>query len=908
MAATRQDPGRILRRLRLFPIAITLLVSPHALTGQAVSGEIVGRVEDGTGLAVVGVQVSVLALSTTTQRSTTTATSGRFRLSDLAVGTYDVRFERIGMRSLTVTGVVVCLGRTTPMGAVTLDLEAVELPGMVIEAAPILVDPSSSELSEDLQSVEYEGLPIGRDYETVIEILPQVNRSYLGDPVNVAGSTGLENAYFIEGVNVTDVYRGRTGTDLPHNFVEAVEVKKAAYQAEYGQAMGGLVNVVTRSGTPRFEWAAFAYLSGSSLSADAKPIPGTLSQRSFSDVDVGFSASGPLARDRLGYFLAYNPRLVRRELALPGLAPEESTFTQHRFAGKLDWRVSDRSDLYLSIFGDPTTERRVSPAPGVTLLNADPVLTHAREGGINASLRWVARIARGLRVEASLGHHTRSEDAHGATALGRSEPSFIDRSNLPAILLSGGNGTDQAIKSGRSSLKGSLSIERGGHDVKVGLEWQRSRLDVRNDENPGQVALLDDSVYRSSIFVQDFGVENRVLSAYVQDSWSVSERLHLNLGVRWDGQTLLDQDGAVGQSILDQFQPRLGMVFMAGNDGRSKIFAHMGRFYQQLALFWSTIGLAGFDQRQVFTSADPRGADVPVDSTLVISDPEDIRGGTEDLRGEHHDELVVGFEAQVSDRAVLGVRGIRRELRQSVTAAFRPDRDFAGGNPGRAELDHLPKSRRTYSAVEITLGARGPRFSGLMSYVYSESRGNYPGLFVAEAGGLRGGSFGPNNSQLTYFPAQAVNAEGPLPNDRPHVFKLSGSYEVTGQLLAGIIFQVGSGTPLSELGRVTAGFNAPLFLTSRGSEGRTPTTWDLSFRFAYRIPVVGGRLVLDLLNLGNPQAVVNIDQRRFNGARGSPFDSYDDLVANQRGERPGFGTPIAFQPPFQIRLGFEVGR
>jgi hypothetical protein len=517
-------------------------------------------------------------------------------------------------------------------------------------------------------------------------------------------------------------------------------------------------------------------------------------------------------------------------------------------------------------------------------------------------------VGAGLRFDAVLSRHSRNEDARGATELARTQPSFIDRTDLPTILLSGGNGTDQAIGSARSSLRGSASFDTGGHALKAGFEVQINHLDVRNTENPGQIARLEDSLYRTSIFVQDFTVEDRLLSLYLQDGWSVSESLRLNLGLRWDGQELLDQDGDVGQSIADQFQPRLGLVFLPGTDGRTKVFAHAGRFYQQLALLWSTIGLAGFDQRQVFSTTDPREPGAQSDSTLVLSDPSTVRGGTKGLRGEHHDEFILGFERQFADRAVFGLRGVHRVLRESITAAFRPDREFSGGNPGRAELDHLPPSRREYSALEVTLQAGGSRGSALASYVLSTSRGNYPGLFVAEAGGLRGGSFGPNNNQLTYFPAQAVNAEGPLPNDRRHVFKVSGTVALTGRILAGIVLGLQTGTPLSELGRVTGGFNAPLFLSPRGNEGRTPTTWDLNLRLAYRVPTVGGRLILDLLNLGNPQAIVNVDQRRFNGSRGSPFESYEELVANQRGERPGFGAPVAYQPPFQLRLGFELAR
>ncbi|MFV2007980.1 MAG: TonB-dependent receptor domain-containing protein [Longimicrobiales bacterium] len=883
-----------------------IFVIPSLLAGQQVSGHLFGRVTDARSLPVTDVRVSVDGPDLPGVRSARTDSRGAFRISGLPVGTYRVHFQRLGYRALILTDVTVRLGKTTSLNPIHMDVEAVELAPLVVRGRASLIDPTSTAISTDLLASAFEHLPTERDYKSIIQLLPQANESFLGDPVNVAGSTGLENMYYIEGVNVTDVYRGRTGTDLPYNFVKAIEVKQAGYQAEYGQALGGLVNVVTRSGTPEFQWSTVGFFSGSGISRDAKPIPNVLSRSSFTDFDLGLSASGPLIDSALTFFAAYNPRFVTEDVALQGLGLETATITKHMFAGKLDWRPSDRTDLALSIFGDPTTERRVSPAPGVRLTNPDPILSSRREGGTNLALRWTTRLSDRLHLEGSLGRHSRSEDAEGATELGRAQPSFIDRTNLPAIILSGGNGTDQRISSARTSAKASASLWAGDHALKAGFEFQRNSLDVRNDENPGQIARLSESVYRSSIFIQDFTTRNRVLSLFIQDGWSVTDRLRLNLGVRWDGQYLIDQNGDVGQSITDQFQPRVGFAFLPDGEGRSKVFGHVGRFYQQLALFWSTIGLAGFDQRQEFSSVDPRQFPGRVDSTLVISDPDVIRGGTDNLRGEYQDELVLGYERQFGDQVVIGVRGIRRDLKESITAAFRPDRVFAGGNPGRGDLSHLPASERKYWALDLTLRVAGSRLKGSASYVLSRNRGNYPGLFVAEAGGLRGGSMGPNNSQLTYFPAQPVNGDGPLPNDRPHVFKLSSSFAATGDLNVGVFFVARSGTPLSELGRVTGGFNAPLFLSQRGSEGRTPATWDLNFRIGYAVPAVGGRLVVDLLHIGNTQSVVNVDQRRFNGARGSPFASYDVLVANQVGERAGFGTPIRFQPPFQLRLGFEV--
>lgn len=889
----------------LLCVALSL---PSPATGQQVSGHLVGWITDAQSIPVADVRVVVRGPGMPGARSATTDSRGAFRAPGLPVGDYSVYFERIGYRPLTVTGITVRLGKTASIGRIELEVEAVELAPLVVRGRASLIDPTSTEISTDLLASAFGDLPTERDYKSIIQLLPEANESFLGDGVNVAGSTGLENMYYIEGVNVTDVYRGRTGTDLPYNFVKAIEVKRAGYQAEYGQALGGLVNVVTRSGTPEFQWSAVGFFSGSDVSADAAPIPSVLARESFTDFDLGISASGPLVRDRLTFFTAYNPRFTSEDLLLPGLGLEEATVNQHMFAGKLDWRLSDRTDIVASVFGDPTTERRVSPAPGVTLANADPILSSHREGGTNFTLRWTTRLSDRLQLEGSLGRHSRSEDAEGATEVGRAQPSFIDRTNLPTIVLAGGNGTDQQVASARTSAKTAVSLWAGDHAVRAGLEFQTSALDVRNHENPGQVARLAESVYRSSIFIQDFTTSNRVASAYLQDGWSLSNRIQLNLGLRWDGQYLIDQNGEVGQSITDQLQPRIGFAFRPDQAGRSKIFAHVGRFYQQLALLWATIGLAGFDQRQLFSSVDPRTSPGRVDSTLVISDPDVIRGGTEGLRGEHHDEFVLGYERQVGEHTVIGVQGIHRALRESITGAFGPDREFAGGNPGRGGLSHLPASDRKYWALDVSLRTAGPRLTAFASYVLSRTRGNYPGLFVAEAGGLRGGSLGPNNNQLTYFPAQPVNSHGPLPNDRPHVFKLSSSFAVTGDLNVGASFVAQSGIPLSELGRVTGGFNAPLFLSPRGSEGRTPSTWDFSLRIAYGVPNVGGRLVLDLLHVGNTQSIVNVDQRRFNGARGSPFDSYENLVSNQRGERPGFGTPIGFQPPFQLRLGFEVSR
>jgi hypothetical protein len=475
------------------------------------------------------------------------------------------------------------------------------------------------------------------------------------------------------------------------------------------------------------------------------------------------------------------------------------------------------------------------------------------------------------------------------------------------VLLSGGHRADRELSSARTSAKAKIGLTAERHTIEAGLQYQSTRLDAARVEDPGQIVRTGDALYEASFFNQDFTIRSRVVSLFVQDVWTVTDRLRLLPGIRWDGQYLTEQNGSLGQSIGDQFQPRFGFTYVVGGEGRGKVFGHLGRFYQQLNLFWSALGLTGSDQRQAFFGEDPRAFPVDPDSVRVFADPSQIRGGVEDLEGEHHDEIVLGYEQAIGRAFTLGVRGIHRRLRASVTTAFTPEGELTGGNPGRGALSHLPDSKRTYMALELSLSHRGPRLSGQASYVLSRNYGNYPGLFAADAGGLRGGSLGPNNNQLTYFPVQQVNSEGLLHNDRTHVFKLFGAYRLPFGLTTGTSFTAHSGVPLSEFGRVPSGFNTPLFLEPRGSEGRSPAVWNLDIRLSYELPSrLPGRIVLDMLHLGNPREAVRFDQRRFNNARGSPFDSFEQLAANQVGERPSFGTPVAFQPPFTLRLGLEA--
>lgn len=268
------------------------------------------------------------------------------------------------------------------------------------------------------------------------------------------------------------------------------------------------------------------------------------------------------------------------------------------------------------------------------------------------------------------------------------------------------------------------------------------------------------------------------------------------------------------------------------------------------------------------------------------------------LKGQSYSELTLGYERQVGGNLKLGLRGVYRTLINAVEDGFSwMIDDFTYGNPGKYTLYMYAPAVRDYRAVELTAErAFGRNLRLVGSYVWSRVEGNYGGLFNAEYE-----TRSPMNEAFDEV-GLLENAYGVLPQDRTHVLKLATSYVFDFGLALGGRFLWATGTPLSVLG----GSSTPpyySFLSERGSEGRTPNLWDLDLRVSYELgrgPSGGGRarLILDLLNVGNPRAPVDYDQLRFLTL---------DEDGNQTDPNPAYDEPTRYQPPMTLRLGLELG-
>ena len=800
---------------------------------------------------------------------------------------------------MTIHDVRIRVGATTGLGTIQLQSEAVSIPEVTVVSSPPMIDPVSTTTGGSLLPSEFESLPVQRTYDKIIALLPQANESYLGDGVNVAGATGMENKYFIDGVDVSDPYRGLTGASLPYNVIREIEVRTGAYEAEYRSTLGGIVNVVTYSGGNEFSGRVYGYftnndLSGTPRGATLEPATGEYSQ-----YDIGVSFGGPLLRDRLWFFLAYNPVFTSEDVEIPGLGSYPDRSTSHVVAGKLTWRVADRHSLMLSLSGDPTKRDAVGQSFGefgtpAKFLNPDPYLGKATLGGLGVRLRGTHIISDATLLETTLSWMGRNDQYMPQTDVGENEPLFI---NMPTGTWSGGYPmrVDNRSSVAGGGVRGTVQLP--DHLLKAGVEYYDTKLDAYFSVS--MIQQFSPFAYTTINYSSEGVLHNRVPSAFAQDSWDVTPWLTLNAGIRWDGQFIVGSDGRVAQRILGQWQPRLGAVFRPELGATDKVTASYGRFYQDLLMYASTLyHIAGATQQVIGYNHDPRTD--PSGGRPIVNVVSTIQPEIEGMRGQGYDEFTLGYEREVVSGFVGGVRGVYRTLLDAIEDAEAPtgSGELILGNPGRTPLSSYPRPERTYAGLEFTL-RRTPEANPwfLFSYVLSRAAGNYPGLFNSDFEVRL-----PNANKSFDYVENLVNANGRLPNDRTHVFKLSASYRFDFNLSAGVFLLWESGTPLNEFGGSSAGGFNYNFLRKRGTNGQAPSLWDVNIRLTYDLPAMFTsalrmRLIADAVHVGSSRTEVGYDQIHYFKV---------DANGNQVSPNPFYMQPVKFQPPMSFRLGLEV--
>jgi hypothetical protein len=880
-----------------YGFALMSLLGGATAHPQETTGTLEGRAIDVAGRPDGDVVVTVSGPSLQGSRDVSTSEDGSFVVLVLPVGVYSLRLTSPAGTEQTVGGVRVQLGQTTSLGDVQVAGPVRWREEVAVSGRAPLIDPASSFQGANLLAQDYAALPVDRDYRSLLTLLPQANQSFLGDAVNLAGSTGLENRYFVDGIDMTDPNRNVTASALPYNFVEEVQVRTGGYQAEHRSSLGGVVNVVTYSGGNDVHGQFFGFFANNSFTASRRLGALEPAKGDFARFDVGLGLGGPILRDRLWYYGAYSPAFEHQEIEVPGQGFFPDRSTTHRFSGKLTWRATPRHTLTFTTIGDPTRRDGVgtywsgSYTPAAALANPDPYLIGIRTGGVGFLVEGQHLLGHSLLIKSALSRMSREDVYAPATPRGRAETLFID---TETGLWSGGAQDDVDSQSVVTTAGATATWLQGAHLAKAGLEYRDNRWDF--DIAQHFVQRYSDAAYFEFVGAFRGRVRNRVLSAFLQDSWRLTPRLRLNAGLRWDGQYIVSSEGKVAQTILDEWQPRVGVTWQPGEEATQKVTASFGRFYQELPTyplyFYYNAG-----NRLDFTSYDH---DPRVDATggETMSLPSTIQAEIHGMEGQCFDELALAYERRLGKSAKLALGGVHRSLRQGLEDGQDPvTGEWQFGNPGREKLGAFPRVRRTYDALQATFQRTGKGVAVLASYVLSRARGNYPGLFNSDFDWAL-----PNANGSFDVVETLVNGDGLLPNDRTHVVKLAGHYASPTGLTVGAVGLWETGTPLSEIGGAVAGPPYWTFLYQRGTAGRTPSLWDVNLRLAYAPSFAARdrwrpRLIVDALHLASQRRPVAFDQVHYFNV---------DAGGNQIDPNPTYGLATRFQPPMALRLGLEV--
>jgi outer membrane receptor protein involved in Fe transport len=965
---------------------ILLFAGAGSAFGQETTGTISGRVVDAQQLAVPGVTVSVTGVQGT--KTAVTDADGRYSVPFLTPGKYGVTAELQGFKAAERSGIVVALGQNVDV-PFKLEIGTIAESVQVI-GGPDLIDTRTTTTGANISSELLESVPVGRDIGATLYLAPGVSSSGTAGAANpsIAGGSGLDNQYVIDGVNVTNqgygalgsysIVFGSLGNATPFDFMQEVQVKTGGYEAEFGQSTGGVVNVITKSGTNQVTGSLFGYVRPSSLESDwtqYQSINGSVQTVGARAFDAGAAGGFPIVADKLFVFGAVDPGRDIRTFQAPKGFPLQSLGDVDRvrnnltYSAKATWQPTSAHRIDVSFFGDPSTGDNGPQRTSALLVSDTASFSSIEYGGHNQTIRYNGVLGNNWLLEATF-----------ARALNRivETPSVnawrvTDQTVTPTVT-TGGIGFYEA---GNRSLNNQYAVKStnllGDHQLKYGLEYddvtysqinQRTgptftAPDGRQTATGAQITILSDPAFGKIYRVTraNFNSGRTTLQKYgsffVQDSWKVNDHLTVNPGVRYEHERL---SGTIvnGFTLKNNWAPRIGATYDVVGDDRTKLFGSYGRYYARIPNDLAARALSADDSTSRADYFDARLTQ-PVPNGVLAGDVTNhfvVQGvGADtidaDAKLSYTNEYILGFDREIMRNTSIGLRYTYRNIGRVLedVAAF-PLVAYDLGVPGTDSVEYIltnPSSTtpiapqaaflgakfddpvHKYQAVELTFNRRfADNWSMLASYRWSKLRGNFEGFYRDDNGQSDPGitslyDFPTNDPSYTAIGVPQFGYRGDirflgdrngiLPLDRPHQFKLFGTYAFPMGVGVGVALNFSSGAPLTPLaahpnyangGEIPEGPRGSGIQTIDGFKTRTPFQSEVSLQASYKLNLGGGRnltLLADVFNLFDTHTVLMYDQwTQLTGPAPNPdFGAPITQVLA--------GAPPQFQAPRQVRLG-----
>ncbi|MCR6661446.1 MAG: carboxypeptidase regulatory-like domain-containing protein [Asticcacaulis sp.] len=711
----------------VLPVTAIVLAPTVAQAQDYTSGALIGSVSDSSGAPVAGATVTLTSVGQNQSRTLTSTAAGSFSATGLQPGDYTVVVEAPGYDKYEAT-VSVVISQEVRIDAALNTTGATQT--IVVKGKRVRQDftKTTTGLTVDLDTLTSQQ-PIARNLTAVTMLAPTVT---MGNPgfgtgdravASFGGGSVAENAYYIDGLNITNPDTYVSSARVPFDFYKTVEVKTGGYAAEFGRATGGVVNATTKSGTNTFMFAVHGNYQPTTLRNDQLD---TYDYRgkftSVQNNSLSVEAGGPIIKDRLFAYGLYQFNDYADTKA--GLNTNTYTKTKNTdpFLGlKLDGYITPTQHVSLTYFDTTNTDKSSQYAydPATDTIGAYQAGVNEELGGQNWVLNYAGKVTDWFSVSAAVGD-------------------MKDRDNLlPTDLTSyyvrhyAVDGSYNVISTGQpNSAINVVDMERkfwradgdirfdawGHHHVRFGIDHEKNSETKTTDltgGSPVQYRFRDYDTNNDGVADQTLlnviyehlggNVSSEGQAVYIQDSWDVTRNLNLQFGLRDDSFKQYNLSGQQYMDLNGNVAPRLGFAWDPTGEGQWKIFGSFGKnfippamnmgfrgkdlYYQEYfnapAGGWVIDATTGLPQ-SVGTPYVKKNYDAPCPTSNLGSAPGfsgvDVSGNycyvygngeqegansktAEGLKATHVDEVILGTSYRINDLWTVGVTGTLRSTK-----------------------------------------------------------------------------------------------------------------------------------------------------------------------------------------------------------------------------------------------------
>ena len=819
-------------------LGFTALFCASVLNAQTSEATLSGTVKDPSGAPVTGAKVTATNQDTGVSRTIESDNEGRFQFAVLP-GRYSLTAEASGFKKETLTDLSLTVG-------LRLDQNVVLTVGNVQDAVTVTgevppIDTTKGDVSGVVTQAQIDSLPINtRQTLNLALLMPgtsqDASRVFYNNVEIGSGGRFYANGFTVDGVTNTWAEQGEPRENFPEGAIQEFRVNTNQFKAEQGLAMGGMVNMVTKSGTNSFHGEVFEFWRNAALNSDntftqqAITAAGGSGKAPFNRNQFGGDVGGPIVKNKIHFYAAYERTQVDDSFTIyvaPAAAQyysaNEGVFDKPSFDQLFNLRVDDEISNNQRLFARYSQEwnkQTWQGCSGSAESNCYDGLIprHAFVGGHT----WTPT--------PTLVNEFRFQYAYSSYQLGPSgEPIFNDIGQFPAARLAQlqtvysfpsfryGQGYGELGIERRTEFKNDLNWVKGNHSLKFGFDysyipfaddqvtnyagtWSFATDQVFNPKNPATIAALTKPTqFTASIPGLYTSVPVSQYGAYIQDDWRIHHDLTLSLGLRWDrevgsyNESLnlasfprpvpdIGNPGQRGQT--HNFGPRFGFAWNVLGKNKNVVRGGYGIYYNNIQTLLNFPENRNFVQCSVLISSpsypDPYGGQSP--SSFCSTAPPTVTVLAQNFKMPYSQQFTLGYSREITkdfsihvDGAYVHTVGDWRswDLNYPNAAGVRPNPAFA------RILDHEPISQYEYKALYVRAEKRfAKHYQFLVSYSLGSNRDDSPQSQVTNQ----------NNYNLDW---------GPAGIDRRNSVVAGGFVKLPWKITAGAFWQVRSSLPFS---------------------------------------------------------------------------------------------------------------